>query len=223
MYGRTQQRTLDEYQRENGEFFLAGLTYAEMREAVGKLLDGITGGSQRIKAIVNNLKDFARQDTGGTGRSVIINEVIAASVTMLNNQIGKLTKNFRVEYGNDLPEILGNSQQLEQVVINILMNALEALPSKDSAILVTTSYDSSAGEIIVEIKDEGTGIPEDMLDKVMEPFFTTKQETGGTGLGLPISHSIIRDHKGSLQFQSAQGKGTRTFIRLPAPGGQQRS
>ncbi len=214
---------LDEYQRENGEFFLAGLTYAEMREAVGKLLDGITGGSQRIKAIVNNLKDFARQDTGGTGRSVIINEVIAASVTMLNNQIGKLTKNFRVEYGNDLPEILGNSQQLEQVVINLLMNALEALPSKDSAILVTTSYDSSAGEIIVEIKDEGTGIPEDMLDKVMEPFFTTKQETGGTGLGLPISHSIIRDHKGSLQFQSAQGKGTRTFIRLPAPGGQQRS
>lgn len=216
-------RILDEYRQEKGEFSLAGLTYAEMREAVGKLLDGITGGSQRIKAIVNNLKDFARQDTAGLGGIVAINKVIAASVAMLDNEIKKHTKNFHVEYGKELTEIRGSSQQLEQVVINLLMNALEALPSTDSGILVTTSYDSSAGEIIVEIRDEGAGIPENILDKIMEPFFTTKQETGGTGLGLPISHSIIRDHKGSLQFQSERGKGTRTFIRLPAPGGQQGS
>ena len=142
---------------------------------------------------------------------------------MLDNEINKRTKNFHVEYGNELPEIRGSSQELEQVVINLLINALEALPSTDSGILVTTSYDPSAGEIVVEIRDEGTGIPENMLDKIMEPFFTTKQETGGTGLGLPISASIVRDHKGSLQFQSERGKGTRTFIRLPAPGGQQGS
>lgn len=216
-------RILDECQREKGEFSLAGLTYKEMREAVGKLLEGITRGSQRIKAIVNNLKDFARQDTAGLGGVVAINKVIAASVAMLDNEIKKHTKNFVVEYGKDLPEIRGSSQQLEQVVINLLMNALEALPSTDSGILVTTSYDSSASEIVVEIKDEGTGIPENMLDKIMEPFFTTKQETGGTGLGLPISHSIVRDHKGSLRFQSERGEGTRTFVRLPTPGGKPRS
>lgn len=216
-------RVLDEHQRENGEFSLAGLTYTEMREAVGKLLKGITRGSQRIKAIVDNLKDFARQDTAGLGGIVAINKVIAASVAMLDNEIKKHTKNFHVKYGKKLPEIRGSSQQLEQVVINLLMNAIEALPSTDSGILVATSYDSSANEIIVEIKDEGTGIPENILDRIMEPFFTTKHDTGGTGLGLPISHSIIRDHKGSLQFQSEQGKGTRTLIRLPAPGGQQGS
>ena len=209
-------RILDEYQRENGEFSLAGLTYAEMREAVGKLLEGVTGGSQRIKAIVDNLKDFARQDTAGLGGIVTINKVIAASVAMLNNQIKKHTRNFHVEYGKDLPEIRGSSQQLEQVVINLLMNALEALPSTDSGILVATSYDSSSNEIIVEIKDEGTGIPESLLDKITEPFFTTKHDSGGTGLGIPISSSIIGDHKGSLQFQSEPGKGTRALIRLPA-------
>ena len=211
-------RILDEYQQEKGEFSLAGLTYKEMREAVEKLLEGITRGSQRIKEIVNNLKDFARQDTAGLGGIVAINKVIAASVAMLDNEIKKHTKNFRVEYGKELPEIRGSSQQLEQVVINLLMNALEALTSTDSGVMVSTSYDSSTHEIIVEIKDEGTGIPENMLDRIMEPFFTTKHEAGGTGLGLPISHSIIRDHKGTLQFQLEQGKGTRTFIRLPSAG-----
>jgi PAS domain S-box-containing protein len=211
-------RILDEYQQEKGEFSLAGLTYKEMREAVEKLLEGITRGSQRIKEIVNNLKDFARQDTAGLGGIVAINKVIAASVAMLDNEIKKHTKNFRAEYGKELPEIRGSSQQLEQVVINLLMNALEALTSTDSGVMVSTSYDSSTHEIIVEIKDEGTGIPENMLDRIMEPFFTTKHETGGTGLGLPISHSIIRDHKGTLQFQLEQGKGTRTFIRLPSAG-----
>ena len=171
-------RILDEYQREKGEFSLAGLTYKEMREAVGKLLGGITRGSQRIKAIVNNLKDFAREDTAGLGGTVAINKVIVASVAMLDNEIKNHTKNFRVEYGKELPEIRGSFQQLEQVVINLLMNALEALPSTDSGVLVATSFDSSTNEIIVEIKDEGTGIPENMLDKIMEPFFTTKHRNG---------------------------------------------
>jgi len=213
-------RILDEYRREKGEFSLAGLAYSEMREAVEKLLEGITGGSQRIKAIVDNLKDFARQDTAGLQGIVAINKVIADSVAMLNNQINKYTRNFHVEYGSNLPEIHGSSQQLEQVVINLLMNALEALPSTDAGVLITTSYDSSGSEVVVEIKDEGTGIPEDLLEKIPDPFFTTKHETGGTGLGIPISSSIIGDHKGSLQFQSEPGKGTRVFMRLPAPGAE---
>ena len=85
-------RILDEYQREKGEFSLAGLTYKEMREAVEKLLEGITRGSQRIKEIVNNLKDFARQDTAGLGGTVAINKVIAASVAMLNNRSRNIRK-----------------------------------------------------------------------------------------------------------------------------------
>jgi|Deesub1362A_J573_1020465.scaffolds.fasta_scaffold00073_26 hypothetical protein len=209
-------RILDEYSRENGEFFLGGLPFSEMREVIPRLLSGITDGSRRIKSIVDNLKDFVRQDKSGLDGKVDINKVVTASALILSNQIKKHTDNFHLNCGENLPLVKGSAQQLEQVVINLILNSLQALPDRKRAIWVSTFFDAESDSVVIEVKDEGVGMTADVLERITEPFFTTKLDAGGTGLGLSISYSIIKNHNASIQFESEPGKGTTAIVRLPA-------
>ena len=204
---------LEEYYEENGDFALAGMPYTQAHERIGQLITGMSEGAQRIQKIVQRLKDFARQDAGELNESVDINSVIEASVLIAGNLIKKSTDQFSCEYGTDLPEIQGNTQQLEQVIINLLTNACHALEDRGKGILITTSHD--AGNIIVEIRDEGTGISSENLEHIMDPFFTTKRSSGGTGLGLSISYNIVKAHGGEMDFTSELGKGTTVVLSLP--------
>ena len=99
------------------------------------------------------------------------------------------------------------------MIINLLVNALQALPDKGSGVFVATSHDQAAGELIITVRDEGEGIGEPELERLSEAFFTTR--TGGTGLGLYITDSIIKEHHGTLEFISAPGKGTTVTVRIP--------
>ena len=106
-------------------------------------------------------------------------------------------------------------QQLEQVIINLITNSCHALPNKEKGIIISTSYDMDSKNIIINIQDEGIGIPSESLKHILDPFFTTKRDYGGTGLGLSVSYNIIKDHGGELSFTSELGKGTTATIRLP--------
>jgi signal transduction histidine kinase len=96
------------------------------------------------------------------------------------------------------------------------MNSLQALNNKKCAVRVSTSYNKYSKFVILKIKDEGVGMTGDTLERITEPFFTTKLEKGGTGLGLSISYAIIKDHNGTLEFKSRHGKGTTAIVTLPA-------
>jgi signal transduction histidine kinase len=111
-----------------------------------------------------------------------------------------------------LPAVQGRSGQLKQVFINLLVNAAQAIPEK-GVVSIRTSADK--GRIRVEIEDDGSGIPEENLPKVFTPFFTTKPVGQGTGLGLPISYGIIRNHHGEMEVRSKAGQGTTFIITLP--------
>ena len=113
------------------------------------------------------------------------------------------------------PAVRGNAQRIEQVVINLLQNSCQSLKDRKRAISISTSHDPDAGTVILRIKDEGEGIDEQSLEKIIEPFFTTKWSEGGTGLGLYISRAIVEDHKGSLTFASTKGEGTTATVILP--------
>jgi PAS domain S-box-containing protein len=207
---------LNEHEPERGDFSLGGLPFSEMREAVPRLLDGIAEGARRIKRIVENLKDFARQDTAGVKERVDVNRVVTAATTMLGNQIKRYTKTFQVELEPNLPAAGGNFQQLEQVVINLIMNGLQALPDKHKGISIRTFFEVSEKSVVIAVKDEGAGMPREIQERIFEPFFTTKLDSGGTGLGLAISHSIVKEHSGTLQFRSVPGEGTTALVSLPA-------
>ncbi|CAG1066473.1 two-component system, sporulation sensor kinase E [uncultured bacterium] len=207
-------RILETYYRDNGDFSLGGLPYSEMSEVVPELLAGITDGSRRIKGIVDNLKDFSRKDKAGLEGSFDVNRAVKASVSILSNQITKYTDSFEVDCAEDLPKVRGSSQKVEQVIINLVLNALHALPDRKRRVRVSTRQEE--GKVVIEVRDEGDGMAREVLDRVMEPFFTTKSDRGGTGLGLSISYSIIKEHRGSLELDSAPGAGTAARITLPA-------
>ena len=115
-----------------------------------------------------------------------------------------------------LPAVRGNSQQLEQVYINALLNALQALPDRTRGVHISAGFDADNDVLWVAIRDEGRGISERDLGRLTEPFFTTRADVGGTGLGLSISRSIVERHGGSMGFDSVLGGGTTITIRIPA-------
>jgi PAS domain S-box-containing protein len=206
---------LEAYFRENGDFSLGGLPYSEMREVVPRLARGISDASLRIKGIVGNLKDFARQDGAKEHAPVQMNDVVRTAVAILNHEIIKATHRFEMKLDEDLPPVSGSSQELEQVIINLMNNALQALPSNQRGVRVSTRLAPGTREVEVCVADEGVGMAPEVLERIKAPFFSTRIDSGGLGLGVSICRSIVQKHKGTLKFESEDGKGTRAVVRLP--------
>jgi PAS domain S-box-containing protein len=214
------QPILREYNESHGDFLLAGMPFSESQPKIGQLIAGIHEGAQRIKKIVQNLRDFARKDAGEMPAGVDVNSVVDSAVMLVRNLVDKCTARFTLDLDPSLPRVTGNFQQLEQVVINLLTNACQALPDRDRGVTVATRFHTASARLSLEVRDEGVGIPTKNLAHVMDPFFTTKQSKGGTGLGLSISYNIVKNHGGDLAIASQPGTGTTVTVSLPVAGAQ---
>jgi PAS domain S-box-containing protein len=209
---------LERYYEKNGDFILGGMKYSEMRFRYPEMFSGISDGANRIKQIVDDLKDYVREEDIDLTQSVEINAVIRSAVALVSNMIKKSTNHFSIDYGKNLPLIKGNFRQLEQVIINLLQNACQALPDAEKGIFVSTALDQETASLVINVRDEGVGIPSDTLPHITDPLFTTKQ--GGVGLGLSISSRIIDEHGGSMHFTSETNNGTSAEIILPLNRGK---
>ncbi|KAF5082019.1 Adaptive-response sensory-kinase SasA [anaerobic digester metagenome] len=208
-------RMLDELREREGSFTLGGISYERMRSELPMMLDEMQEGALRIKRIVNDLKDFARREEG-VGKSLIdINDASRKAVRLVESTIRKHTDHFSTNYEDDLPFVWGSSQRIEQVVVNLVLNACQALPDKSRAIVITTHYDPEKAVVDLCVRDEGTGINPEQLQHLTDPFFTTKRETGGTGLGLSVSAGILKEHGGTLAFESCPGCWTKASLTIP--------
>ncbi len=208
---------LDEYYEKDRDFTIGSVRYAEMRDRIPRLLSGISDGSKRINEIVEDLRGFLRRDASDMNQSVDLNAVLRSAISLLSNMINKSTSHFSVNYGDNLPKLRGNSHRLEQVIINLIQNACQALPDIRRGISLSTVYDEKMSGIVVKVQDEGVGIPSEVLPHITDPFFTTKSKSGGIGLGLSISSRIVKEHGGTMAFSSEPGKGTTAEITLPVP------
>jgi PAS domain S-box-containing protein len=211
-------RILNDYAKERGDLTLAGMPFCEMKEAVSKLICGVIDGSRRINCIVDSLKGFSRQSQKSAKSRVNVNKIIQMGASILCSHIKKCTNRFDLDLEETIPDIVGNSQQLEQVLVNLILNALQALPEKGRGVRVVSRFEKEKGSIIIRVEDEGAGMTAEVLERLREPFFSTKIDSGGTGLGVYISHSIVDDHNGSLVFESREGHGATAIISLPALG-----
>lgn len=207
---------LEAYFKKNGDFSLGGLPYKEMKSQVPKLFSGILLGAERIKKIVDNFKNFARHKKTNLNENVDLNEVVKASVTLIEAHIHKSTRDFSIKLSPEIPSIRGDFYRLEQVTVNLLQNACQSLPNPKKGIEVSTFFNPQEERVILQIKDEGMGIPRDILPRIKDPFFTTRREAGGTGLGLSISSAIVEEHGGFLHFHSEPGQGTIVTVSLPS-------
>jgi len=211
---------LEQYHREHGDFLVAGIEYREMREQIPRLLAELETSSRRIKSIVQDLKDYSRQDAGGPLREIDLNQATQAAVRLSRNSIRKATNRFSADYDGSLPPVMGDSRRLEQVLINLLQNSCQALTSPEQAIRLSTAYQPEAGTVSVTVADEGCGMTPETLARITDPFFTTRRENGGTGLGLSVSAGISKEHGGALTFQSTPGQGTIATLTLPVASAQ---
>jgi PAS domain S-box-containing protein len=183
----------------------------------------IVENSQRIKTIVQDLLNFSRQKDSKTYAALDISEVITSSLNLTEHQIELDRIKIIKELGESLPPVRGSFNQIEQVFINLLSNARHALNQKypdsheDKTLLVRTDQVEQNGRryVRIEFLDRGTGIPEENVDKILNPFFTTKEQGQGTGLGLSISYNIIQEHQGTMRFESKEGEYTKVIIDLP--------
>lgn len=207
---------LEAHYHEHGDFLIGGLEYSRMRDEIPPMLDDMLTGTHRIRRIVDDLRDFARQEPTDLSETVDLNDVVATAIRLVDNTISKSTQHFKVEYADKLPCFEGNAQRIEQVVINLIINACQALESTDNGISVRTFYLAQENMLKFEICDQGRGIDPEHLPHLSDPFFTTKREQGGTGLGLSVSFSIVQEHSGTLTYNSKLTQGTCVTLSLPA-------
>ncbi len=207
---------LDRQLAEHGDFRVATVPFSEMRHHIPELLTGISQGAERIRKIVRNLNDYARQSAAAMDQEFDLNQVVRAALTLLASPLKKATHHLTVECAEELPLIRGNFQRAEQVAVNLLQNACQALTDPEQAITVQTFCKPGGKQIILRISDQGRGIEAKHLKRIQDPFFTTKRESGGTGLGLSISAGIMEEHGGCLEFSSQPGQGTIAQAAFPA-------
>ncbi|OGP91495.1 MAG: hypothetical protein A2157_13100 [Deltaproteobacteria bacterium RBG_16_47_11] len=206
---------LDEYYEKNKDFMVGGMQYPEMRSRIPRLFSGITEGSKRIQQIVEDLRDFVRRDASDMNQFVDVNAVLKSATSLLSNMITKSSSNFSVKYAKNLPILKGNSHRLEQVMINLIQNACQALLDTRRRLSLSTSFDEKTCSVVVKVQDEGIGISPEVLPHITDPFFTTKSDLGGIGLGLSISSRIVKEHGGTLVFTSEPETGTTAEMILP--------
>ncbi len=206
---------VEEHYAHQGDFQVAGLPYSRIGGRIGDKVQETLDSALKVKRIVEDLKNFARRDLPAASERLDLNVIVQAAVRLVENTIRKSTTDFTTVYAADLPTFLGSAQRIEQVVINLLLNACQALEHDGQGIRVTTRLDTGRGELVLQIVDAGAGIAPEDLPKLTDPFFTTKREQGGTGLGLSVSIGIVKDHHGTLAFDSRPGQGTTVTLRLP--------
>ncbi len=205
---------LDEHARNDRKLQIARLNYDVFRSNILILLEDMAQGANRIKTIVEGLRKFAKRDDGVLNDEVDLNEIIHSCLRLVANQIGRKAK-VKLEIDGSIPKVRGNFQRLEQVVVNILINASQAIEKKMGAIVIRTAFLEKEGENLLRISDDGKGIDEKTLKQIFDPFFTTKRNQGGTGLGLSIAYGIIKEHKGRIDVESKPGVGTTFAIHIP--------
>lgn len=210
------QPVLDAHAAREPGFALSGLPYAQVRGIMPELLSGMEDGTARIRRIIGDLRAFSRPDDDREHGPQDLNQVVKAALVITGHAIGKATRHFSCALATGLPPVRGSFQRLEQVVVNLLLNACQAQSDPGQAITVETMADPARGLVVLTVADQGCGIPPEHLRRLGEPFFTTKRGRGGTGLGLSVSQRIVADHHGELRFDSTPGQGTRVLVLLPA-------
>lgn len=171
---------------------------------------------EHMAEIVKNFSVFAKPKTVEY-EPLNVNEIIEACLSFSVYQLEKKNINVEKNYASYLPRVMGNNGQMQQVVINMITNACDALTGKGKLEIATRAVDVGNKRFVeMEFSDNGCGIKKEYLGKIFDPFFTMKESAGGTGLGLTIVSKIVKDHKGFILVDSEEGKGSTFKIRLPA-------
>ena len=176
-----------------------------------RILDLSLSEIQRLSEMLRNMLSFSKPEEEKR-RPIKIDELIEGILLMMEKQMRESNIQVETSFDPDIPEIMASTNQMRQVMLNLIKNAKEAMPKGGNLFIRTGKEDN---RVLIHIQDTGMGIPEEIRDKIFEAFFTTKQKVKGVGLGLSVCYGIIKDHGGEIKVESEEGKGTTFVISLP--------
>ncbi len=192
----------------------------ELTRHMRDIIEAFRVASNRISRVITNLKEFSRSDERAARMKPLqVAEVVQGALLIVGGQIRRTVSTIEQRIEPDLPPVLGNLQKLEQVLTNLLINAHQAMPGgRKGRITVSARSIPRLNAILLDVEDNGRGIPRENLGHLFDPFFTTRRDSGGTGLGLSISYGLVREHNGLIGVLSRPGMGSRFSVFLPVEG-----
>ena len=207
---------IDGFAEQHPNLELCSMKYQEFREDLFKLVANMEHGSSRINAIVSDLKRFVRKRDKIQPRCIDLREVIEKAVNICHAEIRKKVKSFEVQISEEVPLILTDPEVVEQVLVNLLINAVQAADKDDSWIKLRVECERSRERYcVIEVVDNGCGMDGIIRAKIFDPFFTTKAASSGTGLGLPVCYTLVESLGGKIEVESDPGQGSTFRIVLP--------
>lgn len=207
---------VDAYYREHPDYEICNMPYTDFREDIFTLLENVEHGSDRIYTFVSSLKEFSQFKVKIKEEWIDLNSVVEKVVSICRAQLIKKVKTFKTNIAENLLQIWSDPSALEQILINLLVNAIQALEYPDSRIELSVEVHGNwLNHTILEVKDNGCGMDEKTIQKIFEPFFTTKPHTEGTGLGLYVTHKLVESLRGRMEVKSELGKGSIFRVILP--------
>lgn len=206
---------LREHARLHPERKYGGLSVKFLEDNLDGLYADVEMAANRVAKIVSDLKNFSRQTKTTEKKPLDLNTVVQNAVRLAQTVLRKSPTEIVLELAEDLPLFQGNLQGLEQIVLNLSLNAIEAISHDAGRIVIATQWDKGNHRLLLTVADNGKGIDPALAGELFDPFVTDKQNQGGTGLGLSITYSLVKAHEGEIDFQSKPGKGTSFTVTFP--------
>jgi len=192
-----------------------GFTYDFIEDNLPQLIADMDMAANRVAKIVADLKNFSRQSNVAEINPIQVNTAVRNALRLAQTTLRKSGVQLELDLIENLPLIEGNLQSIEQILLNIIINAIQAIDHDQGMLKILTGFQINDGRIYIRISDNGKGISPMISDKIFLPFVTDKQAEGGTGLGLSVTYSLVKAHEGEISFQSRPGEGTTFSVYLP--------
>ena len=194
-----------------------GFAYDFLSENLDQLVADMDMAAQRIAKTVSDLKNYSRQSNVAEKLPMQVNSAVKNALRLAQSTLRKSDVNIKLNLADELPDIEGNLQSIEQIILNITINAIHAVNHNRGEIEIKTGLRIKDGMVYIRITDNGRGISPAIADKIFLPFVTDKQSEGGTGLGLSVTYSLVKANDGEIEFETSQDRGTSFYVYLPTP------
>jgi len=192
-----------------------GFTYAFLEDNLVQLVADMELAAHRVAKTVSDLKNFSKQSNVAEKSPIQVNRAVNNAMRLAKTTLRNSCVHVNLKLEDALPPIEGNLQSIEQIVLNILINAVQAIDHKQGEIEITTGFQAKDGRVFINIKDNGRGISTAIAHKIFLPFVTDKQNEGGTGLGLSVTDTLVKAHQGEIIFDTGSGRGTSFTVYFP--------
>ncbi len=206
---------LNEHIAKSPDKKIGGLPPAFVKQNLSRLISDMEMAANRVAQIVSGLKGFSRKSNPAEKWDIQVNNAVNNAVRLADATAKKLKIVLETDLANDLPVLRANLQNLEQVVLNLIINALESIGHDKGQVCISTRFIEKSQSIAIDVTDNGRGINPSVAEKIFDPFVTDRQAAGGTGLGLSVTYNLVKAHEGDIFFQTKLGQGTTFSVVLP--------